>query len=146
MGAGAALGGPDISSSVQSVITGSDRDADEATQDSSVDGPGTGHQHCSQATQKALERLNELKSDGRPVDKAIEAVQNCGMGSEDIGGEDLSSGDLPDNANPNASERSLNASQGIGNANPNASTGVSHANSHATQGSVNADSHEPDGP
>ncbi len=154
-GASAALGGPNVASSVHSVLTGSGHghhgdahggDAHGASANTSGNGPGTGHQHCSQATQKALRRLNELKSEGKPVDKAIHAIQNCGMGSDGTGDHSSSSGHLPDSANPNADEQSDNASQGIGNAGSEASTGISHANSHATAGSDNAGSHAPDGP
>ena len=43
--------------------------------------PGTGHTACSDATEDALARLEELQSDGRPVGRAVEAVTHCGEGA-----------------------------------------------------------------
>jgi hypothetical protein len=143
-----AVGGPDVTSSVPSAILGTSSDpAPEQTETSDSDveaGVTTGHERCAEGTQHALDRLNELQADGKPVDNAIQAVENCGNGSanqeETTAGsseEDQASSDLPEQSNPNAAEQSDNASQGIGNANEQASNGQAHANEHAQRGSGN---------
>ncbi len=69
---------------------GTDGDTDGDTDGGDTDGgegdadghsPGTGHTACSDATEDALARLEELQSDGRPVDRAVEAVTHCGEGA-----------------------------------------------------------------
>ncbi len=138
-GASATLGGPNVSAAVHSAIAGNPHGHQETGQNADASGAGTGHSHCSQATQKALQRLNELKTQGRPVDKAIKAIQNCGNGhSADPKTSGEHDGSLPDQTSSNAGEQSGNSSQGINNAGDQASTGMSHANQHAANGSGNA--------
>ncbi len=149
-GASAAVGGPDVTAPVHSVVAGTIHGhggQTAQTEDGDGTGAGTGHEHCAQATQHALERLNQLKADGRPVDSAIQAIENCGKGNGGQSEAETSAGtqennsapgDFTDQANPNASERSDNASQGIHNANGRATTGMAHANDHAKEGSGNA--------
>ena len=144
----AAIGGPNVASSVHEVISDSDHPGGapgEVTDADTVEGTDTetagGHETCSEATQGALERLNELLADGKPVDNAIDAVENCGNGAADAAEEDADTEDAGSQANPNASEQSGNANDGAGNANENASDGVSQANSNAAEGSGNAGGH-----
>ena len=140
-----------MTASIHSAVAGSshghERQFAQADDGGDGTGAGTGHEHCAQATQHALERLNELKADGRPVDGAIQAIQNCGKGSENQSGPETGAGaeegnnapnGLPEQSNPNAAEQSDNASQGINNSNWKATTGMAHANDHAKEGSGNA--------
>ncbi|HET8944725.1 MAG TPA: hypothetical protein VFO59_08080 [Dehalococcoidia bacterium] len=100
---------------------GNDDAGDDDGDDEDGDEP-----RCREATQHALERLNELLEDGRPVENAIEAIENCGPG--DAGGDaEAATEDAGEGANPNASGRS-------GNANGNAENGKSHANPRAFGG------------
>lgn len=97
-GASAAVGGPNVADSVHDVLReagipvpgGDDEvtDADDAedTDEDVADAgsqDGDGEPRCREATQHALERLNELLADGRPVENAIDAIENCGNDNGD---------------------------------------------------------------
>ena len=140
-GASAAFGGPDVADSVQEVISEAHHgDSDSVVTEAGGENSGHGHEACSEATQHALERLNELKADGRPVDNAIEAVTNCGNGSDDADAEDSAhTEDADGHDNPNSEEKSDNADDGINNSGDHAENGKSHANDHAFEGSGNSD-------
>ena len=56
-------------------------DATAAEVEVEENGSGQGHEACSAATEHALSVLESLHDEGRPVDRAIEAVTNCGTGA-----------------------------------------------------------------
>ncbi len=141
-GASAAFGGPNVAGSVHEVLGQSQHSGDsgsdnEVTDAQGGENSGHGHETCSEATQHALERLNELKADGKPVDNAIQAVENCGNGSDGADAE-AETEDQDNSANPNAEEKSNNADDGINNSGDHAENGKSHANPRAFDGSGGA--------
>src|SRR2546427_6320498 len=73
-GASAAVGGPDVTAPVHSVVAGTIHGHGGPTAqagDRAGAGGGAGPAHCAQTTQHALERLNPPKADRRPVARAI---------------------------------------------------------------------------
>lgn len=73
--------GPLVSSSDEDGDGDLNGDETDGEEDDETDGPGQGHESCSEATEHALERLKELQADGKPVDNAIAAIEQCGMGA-----------------------------------------------------------------
>ena len=176
-GASAALGGPNVADSVHEVLSESGHPGDSDSEVTELDGEttGNGHETCSEATQHALERLNELLADGRPVENAIDAIENCGNGDDDgDDGEDVEDAEEPrcreatqhalerlnelladgrpvenaidaiENCGPGdaageASTEDTEEDANSGNANENAENGKGHANPRAFNGSGNAD-------
>ncbi|HET9476612.1 MAG TPA: hypothetical protein VFP63_03905 [Dehalococcoidia bacterium] len=108
-GASAALGGPNVADSVHEVLSESGHPGDSDSEVTELDGEnsGQGHETCSEATQHALERLNELLADGRPVENAIEAIENCGNDDGDDGDDD--DGDDEDGDEPRCREATQHA-------------------------------------
>lgn len=47
---------------------------------------GNGHEACSEATEHALEVLNELLDRGEPVEESIAAIEACGTGADEQNG------------------------------------------------------------
>lgn len=124
-GASAAVGGPDVADSVHDVlreagvpvpggddevtdadgeITDDDGDDEGDVQELDGDEDGDGEPRCREATQHALEVLNALLEDGRPVENAIDAIENCG--NDDAGDDD---GDDEDGDEPRCREATQHA-------------------------------------
>ncbi len=105
---------------------GNDNDGDDEDGDD-ADGEEGDEPRCREATQHALERLNELLADGRPVENAIDAIENCGNDDD---------GDTED------SDAEASTDDGEDDDGGHAENGKSHANPRSSHGSGNAGSHE----
>jgi hypothetical protein len=127
-GASAAVGGPDVADSVHDVlreagvpvpggddevtdadgeVTDDDGDDEGDVQELDGDEDGDGEPRCREATQHALEVLNALLEDGRPVENAIDAIENCG--NDDADDDDGEDGDDEDGDEPRCREATQHA-------------------------------------
>lgn len=74
---------------------GEDGDGDDGNGDGvGISQAGEGHETCSEATQHALEVLQDLLAAGKPVEEAIASVESCGTGAGET--------NVPDNGGPPA--------------------------------------------